>query len=438
VEVSLNAGSGSSPKQITLADVLITDQLQLRPARAPHLRQENAALHALARHLADDGETLLTTLTEVAVELCAPSGSAGVSLLETGADGEVFRWVALAGQLASHVGGTTPRDFSPCGACLDRNAPQLYMYPERLFTYFAAARPAIVEGLVLPFSVNGAALGTIWVVSHDEAKKFDREDVRIMAHLADFTAAAYRLHLEVTERKRAEAALQDLDRRKDRFLAVLAHEMRQPITAMLPALALMRSGASKDVGQHARAVIERQVDQLQHLVDDLIDLARFAEGKVTLHKKRLDLRNLAENTAASMSSLFEQHGQRFTMCVPNVPAETLADETRLQQVLSNLLTNASRYAGAGGEVSMAIEVSPESVNVRVRDNGTGISPETLPLVFEPFVQLDHERRGGLGIGLTVVKRLVSLHDGTVEARSAGIGRGAEFIVSLPAMPAEAA
>lgn len=428
----MSAGSGPSSKQATLAAILITEQLELRPSRPPKLREENAALHSLARHLADDGESLLTTLADVAVELCSPSGTAGVSLLDNAADREVFRWVALAGQLAGFLGGTTPRDFSPCGTCLDRNAPQLYFYPERLFTYFAAVKPTIVEGLVLPFSVNGAALGTIWVVSHDETKKFDREDVRIMAHLADFTAAAYRLHLEVTERKRAEAALRDVDKRKDRFLATLAHEMRQPLAAMLPALAVMKDRSDKNVGQQARAIVERQVGQLQHLIDDLIDLARFAEGKITLHKKRIDLRTVAADTAAGMSSLFEQQAQQFTLSTPDAPAEVFGDEARLQQVLSNLLTNANRYAGRNGEVSLAVDVARESVRLRVLDNGTGIAPEALPLVFEPFVQLDGERRGGLGIGLSVVKRLVSLHDGSVEVRSGGLGHGAEFIVSLPA------
>jgi PAS domain S-box-containing protein len=200
---SLDSRGGGS-----LADVLVTDELIRRPVRPPNFEAENAALHALARQMADDGNSLLDSLVDVALDLCCPDGTAGVSLLERTTSGDdVFRWVALAGQMAAHVGGATPRDFSPCGVCLDRNAPQLYAYPERCFPYFASARPIICEGLVLPFSVAGRHAGTIWVASHDEAHRFDGEDVRVMTRLADFTAAAYRLRSEIAERKDAEAAL---------------------------------------------------------------------------------------------------------------------------------------------------------------------------------------------------------------------------------------
>ena len=415
---------------VTLADVVITERLASRPARPANLQAENAALHGLARHLADGREALLSTLTHIALELCASSGSAGVSLLEDTPDGQVFRWVALAGQLAPYVGGTTPRDFSPCGGCLDRNSPQLYRYPDRLFTYFAAAKPTIVEGLVLPLSINGTALGTIWVVSHDESHGFDAEDVRVMSRLADFTAAAYRLNQEVAERKRSEAALREMDERKDRFLATLAHELRQPLAAMMPALAVMRDRHAKDIGQKAREAIERQVEHLRHLVDDLLDLARVSHGHVVLQTERCDLRDIVRETTFTSAHLFER-GPELDVALPPQPVWVRADRTRLQQVLSNLLSNACRHTACDGRIEVHLTMAAAATaHLRVVDTGSGIAATHLPHVFDAFVQVG-QHRGQLGIGLAIVRELVTLHGGRVEAHSDGLGRGSTFTVQLP-------
>jgi PAS domain S-box-containing protein len=190
---------------VRLDDVLITEVLAQRSPRPPSLQAETQALHRLARQLAEQPQRMLKTLVTVAQDLCQ-AGTAGVSLLEETAEGEKrFRWVALAGALAEQEGGITPRDFSPCGTCLDRQMPLLYSYPGQYFTYFQRVQPQIVEGLVIPLWAADQPLGTIWIVSHDEARRFDREDVRVMTSLADFTAAALQsIHLRQT----AEAALQ--------------------------------------------------------------------------------------------------------------------------------------------------------------------------------------------------------------------------------------
>ncbi|MDZ8027140.1 MAG: PAS domain S-box protein [Nostoc sp. DedQUE11] len=190
---------------VSLDDILIAAALAQRSPRTSNLQAETQALHTLARQLAEESQTMLKTLVTVAKDLCL-AGTAGVSLLEVTANGEeIFRWSAIAGSLAGSEGSTTPRNFSPCGTCLDRQAPQLYSYPERYFTYFQQAKPTIVEGLVIPLMGATRVLGTIWIVSHDEARQFDNEDVRIMTSLADFTTAAlHSIHLRQT----AEAALQ--------------------------------------------------------------------------------------------------------------------------------------------------------------------------------------------------------------------------------------
>jgi PAS domain S-box-containing protein len=190
---------------LNLEDVLITDALAQRPSRTPNLQAETEAFHTLARQLAEAPQTMLRTLVTVAKDLCQ-AGSAGMSLLEVTPDGtEVFRWVAVAGALENYEGETAPRDFSPCGVCLDRQSPQLYSYPERHFTQGQAVTFPIVEGLVIPLISATQALGAIWIVSHDSARQFDREDVRILTSLANFTAAA--LH-SIQLRQTAEAALQ--------------------------------------------------------------------------------------------------------------------------------------------------------------------------------------------------------------------------------------
>jgi len=207
--------------------------------RQPDLRAENDAFHALARQMAYRPEGLLQALMQAAVRLCR-AGSAGISLLEPTANGnEVFRWVALAGVYEGHVGGTTPRDFSPCGTCLDRNSPQLYSHPAWRFTYLNRVVPPVIEALVIPFGTERPVLGTIWIVSYDESRQFDGEEVRVMTGLADLAAA---LRLSVVAQENAEQcrALKDADRCKDVFLATLAHELRNPLAPIRNAVQILR------------------------------------------------------------------------------------------------------------------------------------------------------------------------------------------------------
>lgn len=210
------------PDPVTLDDILTTEALSWRSSRPPDWQAEARAMRILADRMAKNSETLLPTLVEIALELC-DAGSAGVSLLETTPEGEeIFRSNAVAGKLAASVGGSAPRHLSPCGVCLARGSPQLYSHPERYFTALQNADIPLVEGLVLPLIGENRDLGTIWIVSHDRRRQFDREDVRVMAGLADFTATALllsrrrrrelravndQLQAEVAERHRAEAVL---------------------------------------------------------------------------------------------------------------------------------------------------------------------------------------------------------------------------------------
>ncbi len=284
---------------------------------------------------------------------------------------------------------------------------------------------AVREGLVAfagyPLIVDDRAIGVMAM--------FARQPVTEVA-LNALSAVANAIAIGV-QRKRALEALKAADRRKDVFVATMAHELRQPLSAMLPALGLMRARISEESAQRARDVIERQVTQLQRLVEDLMDVARVAEGKIVLRRERIDLCQIIEDAANGVRPLTEAGRHSLLLSVPSAPIWIVADGARLQQVLSNLLTNAVKYTQNGGQIRLDLEVLATSIRICVRDSGKGIAPEALPYVFDLFMQEATDQRAGLGIGLKVVRGLVELHGGSVEARSEGPDRGSEFIVTLP-------
>ena len=425
-------------QRILLNEILITEELSLRTPRTADHQAENQALHTLARQMAERPEAMLQSLVAVALDLCH-AGTAGVSLLEKTASGEeVFRWVALAGAYASYKDGTTPSHFSPCGTCLERQAPQLYLYPGRYFTYLGGTEPAIVEGLVIPLVAHGRPLGTIWIVSHDGQRHFDGEDVRVMTSLADFTAAALHLSSVALENARLYQASRENDGRKDEFLAMLAHELRNPLAPIRNGLhVLSLCGADRLAAEQVRGMMERQVHHLGRLVDGLLDVSRISRGKIELHKEVVDLASVVNRAVAATHPFFDERRHELTISLPTEPVSLEADPTRLEQVLANLLTNAARYTDSGGRIWLTAQREEGEAVVRVRDTGIGIDSGMLPRIFDLFVQgerrLDRSQ-GGLGIGLTLVRSLIELHGGTVLVRSAGVGQGSEFIVRLPALP----
>jgi signal transduction histidine kinase len=424
-----------SAHQASLEEIITTESLARRAPRQPDLRAENDAFHALARQMANRPEGLLQALMQTAVRLCR-AGSAGVSLLEPTADGnEVFRWVALAGVYQGHIGGTTPRDFSPCGTCLDRNAPQLYSRPARRFTYLNRVAPPVVEALVIPFGTDRPVLGTIWLVSHDESRRFDGEDVRVMTGLADFTAAALRVSVVAQENARQCRALQDADRRKDVFLATLAHELRNPLAPIRNAVQILRvKGPPVPELEWARGVIDRQMQLMTTLIDDLLDISRIALGKLELRKERVALATVVRGAVETSRPLIDRLGHELVIALPPDPIPLEADLTRLAQVFVNLLNNAAKYSERGGRIRLTAERQGSDAVVSITDTGIGIPADKLPHVFEMYTQVDRaldRSEGGLGIGLALVKQLVAMHGGSIEAHSDGPGRGSEFVVRLP-------
>ena len=240
---------------------------------------------------------------------------------------------------------------------------------------------------------------------------------------------------DFTERKHAEEALQEADRRKDEFLAILAHELRNPLAPLLHGLQIMRLEADDRAAvEQARAMMERQLEHFVRLVDELLDLSRISRGKVELHKERVELATVVNSALETCDPLVRQSGHELTVTLPDEPVYVDADKTRLAQALCNLLTNAAKYSERGGHIRLTAGWQDGEAVLSVKDTGVGIPPHMLPRVFEMFTQVDRsleKAKGGLGIGLAIVKRLVEMHGGTVEARSEGQGLGSEFLIRLP-------
>ena len=240
---------------------------------------------------------------------------------------------------------------------------------------------------------------------------------------------------DVTERRRAEEALIQADRRKDEFLATLAHELRNPLAPVRNAIELIqRADGNADVIRQASKMMERQVGRLVRLIDDLLDISRITQGKVQLRKERVELAAVVQSAVEASRPFIAAQGHELTVMLPPEPVHLNADPTRLAQVFANLLDNAAKYSEKGSRIWLTAERQGGEVTVAVRDTGIGIAAEHLPRIFEMFSQVDtalERSQGGLGIGLALVRGLVELHGGMVEARSAGIGRGSEFTVRLP-------
>jgi len=246
-------------------------------------------------------------------------------------------------------------------------------------------------------------------------------------------------HLRLEEEQHVGEALREADRRKDEFLATLAHELRNPLAAIGTAMELMRHLPNDDAkAAWARDMTTRQVAHLSRMIEDLLDVSRITQGKVELRQEPLDIRAIAGQALDEIRPALLKRGQRIVVELPQEPIVVRGDSVRLTQVIANLLDNAGKYTDTGGEVCLRIERERADVVVRVVDDGMGISAELLGRVFDLFVQGSSTRRragGGLGIGLTLVKRIVALHGGSVHAASAGEGCGSEFLVRLPIPPA---
>ncbi len=290
-------------------------------------------------------------------------------------------------------------------------------------------RAGIRSCILVPLRAGHEVIGAITFLTSDSGRQYGAAD------LATAEEVAYRASIAI-ENARLYSDVQRADRQKDEFLAVLAHELRNPLAPIRTALQLVRlSPNDRTMRDRAWDVMDRQVQQMIRLVDDLLDVSRITRGKVELQKQRMELASVVSQAVETSRPIIEAAGHELTVTVPAEPIELEADPTRIAQVFSNLLNNAAKYTPRGGHISITAERQNGEATIRVRDSGVGIPDDMLTGIFDMFTQVDRsleKTQGGLGIGLTLVKRLVELHGGTVEAHSDGPGTGSEFVVSLPA------
>jgi signal transduction histidine kinase len=399
--------------QTTLEDILITPELSSRPQRPPDPVAESAALHRLARTVSTAPNEMPDTLLELAMELCH-ADTAGLSLLETTPTGEqIFRWTNLSGALRAHIGGSTPRNFSPCGVCLDRKTSQLFSYPERLFEYFNAVNTPFVEALVVPLvPIGNDPLGTIWILSHDERKVFDSEDVRIMTSLAEFTSAALLLVRALESERLHHERLESLvDERTSELVRLSTHllqaqdEERRRIARELHdslgqnlAVARMYAETIKRETKSGSFGLLKTISDLAKIIDTSMAETRtmaYLLHPPMLREKGLEsaLRSYARGFAARSGIQVEVE---ISTEIGRMPEEL---ETAAFRVVQESLTNIHRHSGSH-TANIRVSRNDGKVILEVQDQGKGIP-------------VDSKDGGDVGVGIAGMRERMRLLQGTL-------------------------
>jgi len=415
-----DAGSAS------LDAVIATGELAERPARQPDLARENLAFLQLAAEMGHPSRHLLQRIVEVTLDLCG-AGSAGLSIIEHRDGKERFRWHAVAGLLRDSLWSVAPQESSPSAITVARNAVQLFVRPDRHFRGMAEVKPPILEVLLAPFPVNGRPAGTIWAVAHDRERHFDAEDARLLGDLSQVAAPAYHAYCIIE-------GLRDSNRRKDEFLAVLSHELRNPLAAMSNSIKyLVKAVPLEGDPQRARNVVQRQLAQVIRLSDDLLDVSRIGHGTLELRRERTDLVSAARLGREAAAPALAEYDREINVTLPDGPMWVEGDATRLSQIVTNLLTNAARRTRSTGTVSLTLRadggdavllVSSETDRVATGWSEPDSDRYGVPMRPEPAT-------GPQGIGLTLVRNLTELHGGSVATVSVGSGIDNGFAVRLP-------
>jgi signal transduction histidine kinase/ActR/RegA family two-component response regulator len=394
------------------------------------------------------------TITAILAEVLPTSGAAWAALALLTADGREFtlRRVSEGASAASTGDGVekAPRVVGADPTLLgDELREPLFLaatwppQPGSATSLWPGVLGSPAAAAILPLRAGARLLGVLGL-GFDAPQRFDEAERAFLLLIAHACAQA----LEQAHRgEREQAAVQALaaaqqrfkeaDRRKDEFLAMLGHELRNPLMPIRNTLVILqRPGPPRDPELHERAyrIIDRQVRHMVRLVDDLLDVSRIESGKIELRRQRIDVIETVRQAVESCQELVRAQQHELVLDLPEGPLEIEADPTRLEQVLCNLLNNAAKYTEPRGHIEVRVRREGEEVVLRVRDNGIGLSPESRERIFDLFMQADRalvRSEGGLGLGLTLVRQLVEMHGGTVAAASEGPGRGSEFTVRLP-------
>jgi signal transduction histidine kinase len=456
----------------SLDSILCTKELLSRDRRPPDHEKENSVLVVLVSALADSPRTILQTLADKVLEIL-DADSAGLSLLTK--DEKTFYWAAIAGAWRPHLGGGTPRDFGPCGDVLDRNVPMLFTHWERRYPYLSSAMPLAEEGLLVPFYVNGKAVGTIWTIAHRNDRKFDAEDLRLLESMGRFASAAYRtvqsieeLRSEIAAREKAETELRKLTDSLEAEVQVRTQELEQrnaelaeararvAEVARVTSLGVLTASIAHEVNQPIATARNNAASALRFLSRSPPDLVEVREALycVVSDVDRAGnviggIRKLITKTPAPWDDCFDineairemivltrgealKNGVTVQMQLEGLPL-IQGDRVQLQQVVLNLILNAvealSSVDGARRELSIRTKRrGADEVLVAVRDSGPGIDSEHLERVFDSFYTT---KPSGIGLGLSICRSIIDAHGGRLWA-AANEPRGAAFQFTLPA------
>jgi signal transduction histidine kinase len=440
-----NTSPSTSNLEVALESILCTEELRNRPSRPHDYEKENGALVALSNALADSPRTVLQTLAETILEVCQ-SGSAGISLLTTEDGGKRFYWPAIAGMWKIHIGGGTPRNFGPCGDVLDRSTTLLFHHVERRYTYFEPVVPPVEEALLVPFYVEGKAVGTIWAVAHDARRKFDAEDERLMTSLGKFASSAYQilaslnaLTFEMTQRENAEASLRQSNAKLELLIEKRTGALRRLTVSLLQSQDEERRSFARNlhdsIGQHLTSLkinLDRMNALGQHPArpDLLSECLRSVEEclketrtiSYLLHPPLLDEAGFESAARWYVDGFAQRGGIRATLNFPDkMDRLPKSVELALFRILQESLTNVHRHSGSP-TVEIDIKVEAGTVTLAVRDAGRGI-PEQV---------LSHFRETGTaGIGLAGMRERVADLGGALRVESNKKGTVMMATIPLP-------
>ena len=452
-----------------LESILCTDELLNRPSRLPDHKVENSALVALTSALADSPHTILQTLADKVLEILQ-ADSAGLSLLTK--DEKRFYWAAIAGAWQPHIGGGTPRDFGPCGDVLDHNRSMLFTHWERRYPYLSIAVPLADEGLLVPFYVNGKAVGTIWAIAHSNRRKFDAEDLRLLESMGRFASVAYQvaksnedLKIEIVAREKAEGELRELtagleeqvrfrteesEQRNSQLAAAMseltqvnrvatagalsatiAHEINQPLTGMVTGINaalrwLSRENPDIDRARNALGLAATAGLRAGEIITNVRAMFKSDSHEII----PTDVNKLIRTVLALVYMDLRKHSIEYQESLGEQLPPVMGNEVQLQQVILNLVMNAIEAMKSADHRALSIKSESsghDSIRVSIEDTGSGIDPSNRDRIFKPLFTTKAQ---GMGMGLAICRAIIESHNGKIWA-SAGASRGAIFQFELP-------
>lgn len=400
----------------TVDDVIATSQLLARKSRPANYKAENEALTALVQVMSETPDLVLQKLADTALNLCGV-GSAGISITETENGKEIFRWRATAGRYTEYLGGTMPRDFSPCGEVLTRNAPLLMINMVQYYEYVSQLKSPPFEVLLVPFYDNGKAIGTVWVVAHDDTHPFDAEDLRLLKSLANFASVAVCAFARTFELERANAAATVASELREQFIAVLGHDLRNPLGAIVNSGKLMERGAPPERTAKLGQIIGRSAYRIGELVDNLLDFTRGRlGGGIGVDLQKTDaLDSVLDQVVSELRCAYPE---RILETRYALGAAVQIDADRIAQMVSNLVGNALTHGDPTAPVFVEAHSTERFLSIAVSNKGTPIAAHIMERLFLPFERGGRgSTREGLGLGLYISSEIARAHGGELTVTS---------------------